>query len=67
MQSYSQQVDPSLSLRTLPDIGPDLQLPEGWSYAARTLTEDLTLTAAGSTEIVNDVYKNTYEIDPGPS
>jgi hypothetical protein len=64
MQSYSQQVEPSLSLRTLADIGPDLQLPEGWSYAARTLDEDLTLTASGSTQIVNDYYKNTYQIDP---
>jgi hypothetical protein len=64
MQSYSQQIDPSLSLTTLADIGPGNQLPEGWSYAARTLTEDLTLTADGSTQIVNDYYRNTYQINP---
>ena len=29
MQSFSQQVDPSLSLRTLADIGPGNQLPDG--------------------------------------
>jgi hypothetical protein len=64
MQSYSQQIDPSLSLEKLPDIGPTNQLPEGWSYAARRLTEDLTLTASGSTQIVNDSYRNTYQIHP---
>lgn len=64
MQSYSQQVDPSLSFAKLPDIGPTNQLPEGWSYAARRLTEDLTLTASGTTQIVNDYYRNTYQIDP---
>ena len=64
MQSYSQQIDPSLSLERLPDIGPTDQLPEGWSYAARRLTEDLTLTASGTTQIVNDYYRNTYQINP---
>ncbi len=64
MQSYSQQIDPSLSLEMLPDIGPTDQLPEGWSYAARRLTEDLTLTASGMTQIVNDYYRNTFQINP---
>jgi hypothetical protein len=64
MQSYSQQIDPSLSLEKLPDIDPTDQLPEGWSYAARRLTEDLTLTASGTTQIVNDNYANTYQINP---
>lgn len=64
MQSYSQQIDPSLSLARLPYIGPEIGLPEGWSYAARTLTEDLTLTASGSTQVVNDGYENTYQINP---
>ena len=64
MQSYSQQMDPSLTLAKLPDIGPTKQLPEGWSYAARRLTEELTLTASGSTQIVNDYHRNTYQIDP---
>ena len=64
MQSYSQQLEPSLTLEKLPDIGPTNQLPAGWSYAARRLTEDLTLTASGSTQIVNDYYRNTYQINP---
>jgi len=64
MQSYSQQKDPSLSLARLPFIGPTNRLPKGWSYAARRLTEDLTLTASGETQIVNDYYRNTYQINP---
>ena len=64
MQSYSQEIEPSLSLATLPDIGPDIGLPEGWTYTSRRLTEDLTLTASGSTQIVNDSYANTYQINP---
>jgi hypothetical protein len=64
MQSYSQQVDPFLTYERLPDINPPHLLPEGWSYAARRLTEDLTLTASGTTQIVNDDYRNTYQINP---
>jgi hypothetical protein len=64
MQSYSQEIDPSLSLEKLPEIGPTDQLPEGWSYTARRLTEDLTLTASGTTQIVNDYYRNTFQINP---
>jgi hypothetical protein len=67
MQSYSQQFDPLLSLERLPDINPPHLLPEGWSYAARRLTEDLTLTASGATQIVNDDYRNTYQINPAAS
>jgi hypothetical protein len=65
MQSYSQQVCPSLSLRKLRGIGPTDQLPAGWTYTVHRLTANLTLTAAGSTTIVNDYYRNTYQIDPG--
>jgi hypothetical protein len=64
MQSYSQQKDSSLSLAKLPFIGPTDRLPKDWSYAARVLTEDLTLTASGKTRIVNDHYRNTYQINP---
>ena len=65
MQSYSQQVDQSLTLSKLRFIGPNLQLPTGWRYTVHRLTANLTLTAAGSTTIVNDYYRDTYQIDPG--
>lgn len=65
MQAYSKQFYP-LTLSALADIGPLLQLPAGWTYAARRLSADLTLTAAGSTTIVNDYFANTYQINPNP-
>lgn len=64
MQAYSKQIDPSLTMKDLPNIGPTNQLAPGWTYSSRRLTADLTLTAAGSTTIVNDHYANTYQINP---
>ena len=64
MQSYSQQYEPRLSLGNLPDIGPWLHLPTGWSYASRRLPEDLFLTANGSTQVVLDDFRNAYQINP---
>ena len=39
MKSVSQIVDPSLSLDDLATLGSRLELPAGWSYAPRMLTE----------------------------
>lgn len=64
MQSYSTQFCPKLTLRALPRIGRFLQLPKGWRYHAHILREDLTLTAAGATQIVNDYCRNTYQVNP---
>jgi hypothetical protein len=64
MQSYSEQIDPTLTLANLPYIASEDQLPEGWTYQARTLPEDLVLTANGSTQIVNDHLRNTFQINP---
>lgn len=64
MQSYSTQFCPKQTLKDLPKIGPKLQLPKGWLYRSRTAEQDLTLTAAGATQIVNDYCRNTYQINP---
>ncbi len=64
MQSYTTLVDPSLTLRKLPYIGPKDQLPAGWKYKARRLKAELNLTATGSTQIVNDYFRNTFQINP---
>jgi len=64
MQSYTTLVDPSLTLRKLSHIGPKDQLPAGWKYKARRLKAELNLTAAGSTQIVNDYFRNTFQINP---
>jgi hypothetical protein len=65
MQSYSEQIDRSLTLAKLPYIAYEDQLPEGWTYQARTLPTDLVLTANGATQIVNDHLRNTFQINPG--
>lgn len=64
-QSYSQQIDRSLTLAKLPFIAYEDQLPEGWTYQARTLPTDLVLTANGATQIVNDHLRNTFQLNPG--
>jgi haloalkane dehalogenase len=45
----------------LPTLGSTLQLPTGWTYQARTLSEDLILTADGEATIVTDDLGNTYQ------
>jgi hypothetical protein len=68
MQSYSQIVDPSLSLRDLPSLGERLALPEGWRFKSRRLREPLVMRAAGSATIIQDDLKNTYQrVVPKPS
>ena len=64
MQSYSTQFGPKITLKNLSKIGPLNNLPKGWHYRARTLKKDLTLTAAGTTQIVNDSFRNTFQINP---
>ena len=63
MQSYTTQMAP-LTLKKLDRMGKFLQLPEGWKYRVRKLDKDLNLTAAGATQIVNDYFRNTYQINP---
>ena len=64
MQSYTTAVAPKLTLKRLSKIGPYDKLPQGWRYRARTLSQDLNLTAAGTTQIVNDYLRNTFQINP---
>jgi len=61
MQSYAQIVDRNLSYKGLPDLGSTVDLPAGWSYASRTLTEDYDLTADGLAYVVNDNLANSYQ------
>ena len=61
MQSYAQIVDRNLSYDQLPDLGSQLELPAGWTYASRTLTEDYDLMADGLAYVVNDNLANSYQ------
>ena len=61
MQSYSRQVDPSLTYSQLPRIGPRIGLPDGWEYRSRRPGENLNLFTRGTATITQDALGNTYQ------
>ena len=63
MQSWSQTVDPALSLADLPALGARLQLPDGWSYRTSTLTSPLRIdTTTEAAHVTQDDLGNTYSL-----
>lgn len=67
MQSLSHTIDATQSLDTVADLGDRLALPEGWTFASRTLDDRLdVLSTDGVATVVQDDLQNTYQrIDPG--
>jgi hypothetical protein len=64
MQSWSQQVDPTLDEAGLAALGPRLHLPAGWSYGTRTLTAPLRVdTRSDTAKVFQDDFKNTYSME----
>ena len=61
MQSYSHIVDDTLTIDDLETLGDRLELPEGWSYEARVLSEDSALIADGLAFVLNDDLMNSYQ------
>ena len=39
MQSYSHQIDDTLTQADLPNLGSQLQLPAGWGFRARVVSD----------------------------
>lgn len=64
MQSYSQGIDPNLSIGDLTTLGDRLELPEGWRYEAVRLSKDFVLSSGGQTTIINDEFASTYQRIP---
>jgi hypothetical protein len=62
MQSYSQIVDPKLTLAQLPSLGHRLHLPKGWRYETRRLRCRLVLRAKGKATITQDELQDTYQL-----
>lgn len=61
MQSYSRQIDTSLTRGQLSTLGPKLQLPAGWSYRVRTLRKPLAVvTVHKNAQVVQDNLDDTY-------
>ncbi len=61
MQSYSQIVNPALSMKDLPVLSEQLKLPAGWSYRSRVLDQDLSLVANGIAYVLQDNLSNSYQ------
>lgn len=63
MQAYCLAVDPGLTESALVDIAPQLDLPRGWRYESRQLSEPLRVSARdGVGIVVQDDLQNTYHL-----
>jgi hypothetical protein len=63
MQTYSQTVDRSLSLRDLAGLAGRLSLPAGWSSQPRTLTTPLQVDTTGEDACVTqDDLADSYSL-----
>ncbi|MGK2949906.1 MAG: hypothetical protein ACSLFP_15145 [Acidimicrobiales bacterium] len=63
MQSYSLEVDPTLDVDALSGIGARLQLPEGWTFTSRVLTEPLLVEDIdGIATVIQDDLLSSYQL-----
>ena len=63
-QEYTKEVDPSLTIDNLDQLGGKLKLPAGWKFETKVLTKDLSLDTRRSghwASILRDELGNTYE------
>jgi hypothetical protein len=64
MQTWSQVVDPNLSRADLPGLAARLNLPEGWSYQPRVLTDTLRVdTTTRPAHVTQDDLTNSYSLE----
>ena len=64
MQTWSQIVDAKLGLADLPGLGRRLNLPEGWRYETRVLTERLSVdTSTQDAHVMQDDLTNSYSLE----
>jgi hypothetical protein len=63
MQTYSQTVDPTLSVEDLPGLAARLSLPAGWRYEARTPTSPVRVdTTDSAASVTQDDLANSYSL-----
>lgn len=63
MQTYSQTVDPSLTLDDLSRLADRLALPAGWRYQTRTLDRPLRVdTSTRTASVLQDDLANSYSL-----
>jgi hypothetical protein len=61
MQTYSQQVNPTLTMDKLANLGDLIHLPEGWKFQTVIRDQDLVLSAYGVAHLVQDDLDNSYQ------
>lgn len=63
MQAYCIGVDPSITLESLPTLGEQLSMPEGWTYRTRVLDEELVVdTSDHLATVLQDELENSYTL-----
>lgn len=63
MQTFSQVVDPALSHDDLPGLSDRLNLPQGWTYRARVLEDELRIdTSTEAAQVLQDDLTNSYSL-----
>lgn len=63
MQTWSQTIDPSLSLDDLPGLATRLSVPDGWTYQARTPTAPVRVDTTGrDAYVTQDDLANSYSL-----
>ena len=64
MQSWSQQIDPTLGATDLATLGLRLTVPQGWTYTSRTLTTPLVVQTTGQVaHVLMDALGNSYSLE----
>jgi hypothetical protein len=64
MQTWSQVTDPNLERKDLPGLASRLQLPDGWSYQPRVLTDELRVdTRSQAAQVLQDNLTNSYSLE----
>jgi len=66
MQSYSHEVDDTLTEESLSSLGNRLKLPRNWKYRLRKLDADWVVRSTeGKAHVIQDEFQNTYQrVDP---
>ncbi|WDE00296.1 haloalkane dehalogenase [Thalassomonas actiniarum] len=65
MQSFSRITDPDLQIDDLKSLGDSLNLPAGWTFSSRVLSERLEVSAVnGIASVIKDDLDNSYQLLP---
>jgi hypothetical protein len=64
MQTWSQVTDPNLEREDLAGLASRLELPDGWSYQPRVLTDELRVdTRSQAAQVLQDNLTNSYSLE----